>query len=205
MNIDGVLLAAGLSKRFGRPKQLAHFRGKPLVNAVAGAALGSKLRRIVVVTGYEGERVRLALSELPGAERLQMVANPEYPEGQSTSIRRGLDALASDADAAMFLSCDQPLVTPEYLDALIDAFAASRPLICYPVCGQVRSNPAIFSAQLFADLKKLAGDIGGRVLIERYRSRILEHRVQDPRVFADVDREEDLDLLESSLGDSSEK
>ncbi len=197
MKIDGIILAAGLSKRYGRPKQLVAFRGVPMVRHVLEVALNSDLRRIIIVAGHESDRVRAVLADLLHSPRLKWVLNPEYMEGQSTSIRRGIAALEEDAEAAMFLSCDQPLINPEYLNGLLDAFSATRPLICYPVFQGRRSNPSIFAAALFPELGKLTGDVGGRLLIERYRSRVLEHRVADARRFADVDTEEDLRALEN--------
>ncbi|MBI4468495.1 MAG: nucleotidyltransferase family protein [Acidobacteria bacterium] len=198
--IDGVILAGGLSKRFGRPKQLASFRGKPLVRHVAEAALGSKLRGIVLVTGHESESVKQSLAGVAAGARLRFVYNPEYQEGQAASIRHGIRALPEDCDAGMFLSCDQPLISSEYLNLLIAAFLERRPLICYPVFEGRRSNPTIFAASLFRELERLTGDVGGRVLIERYRSRAFEMTVSDPRRLADVDDEDDLRTLEGEAG-----
>ncbi len=200
MNIDGIILAAGLSKRFGRPKQLLSWQGQPLIGYVAGVALSSILKRIVVVTGHVADQVREALLPYSGSRRLKIVLNAEFEEGQSTSIRRGIAALDPDADAAMFISCDQPLITPDYLNGLIKAFVEKRPLICYPVYKSERSNPCIFSSQLFTELKQLSGDIGGRVLIERYRSRVLEHAVPTARAVADIDRQQDVERIRQEEG-----
>ncbi|MCS7157818.1 MAG: NTP transferase domain-containing protein [Blastocatellia bacterium] len=197
MVIDGILLAAGLSRRFGRPKQLAEWRGKPLVAHVAETALASRLRHVIVVLGYAAHDVRRALASLLRDPRLRIVFNAEYEEGQASSIRRGLRALEPGAEAAMFLTCDQPLLTPSMLNALIDAFAAHRPLICYPVHEGVRGSPVIFSAELFPELMALSGDVGGRVLIEKYRARVHEQKIPSARPLADVDTPADLLALDS--------
>jgi CTP:molybdopterin cytidylyltransferase MocA/ribonuclease HI len=195
MVIDGILLAAGLSRRFGRPKQLVQWRGRPLVVHIAETALASRLRHVVVVLGHAAHDVRQALLPLAGDPRLRMVFNAEYEEGQASSIRRGLRALEPGAEAAMFLTCDQPLLTASVLDALIDAFVAHRPLICYPVHEGVRGSPVIFAAELFPELMALSGDVGGRVLIEKYRARVYEKRISSAKPLADVDTPADLSAL----------
>jgi molybdenum cofactor cytidylyltransferase len=196
MVIDGILLAAGLSRRFGRPKQVVEWRGKPLIVHVAETALASQLREVVVVLGYAASEVRRALAPLAQQERFRIVFNAEYEEGQASSIRRGLRALDPSADAAMFLTCDQPLLIPAVLDALIEAFVRYRPLICYPVYEGGRGSPVIFAAELFPELMKLTGDVGGRVLIERYRARVHEQRIPSAQPLRDVDTPEDLRALE---------
>jgi molybdenum cofactor cytidylyltransferase len=195
MTIDGIILAAGLSKRFGRPKQLIEWRGRPLILHATETALGSRLRNVIVVLGHVADQARAALQPVAENPRLKIVFNPEYEEGRASSIRRGLNALPKDAPAAMFLACDQPLITAELINAFIDTFTQHRPLICYPVSGLTRSNPTIFAAELFPELMKLIGDVGGSVLIEKYKARVREHRIASSRTVTDVDQEEDLDSL----------
>jgi molybdenum cofactor cytidylyltransferase len=95
----------------------------------------------------------------------------------------------------MFLACDQPLVSAGLIDALIHTFERHRPLICYPVVGDVRRNPSIFAAKLFPELRALTGDVGGRVLIEKYKSQVREHTLVSWRSLTDIDTEEDLESL----------
>jgi len=195
MPIDAIILAAGLSKRFGQPKQLINWRGKPLILHVAETALASRLRNVIVVLGHAAAHVRQALKPVAETPRLKIVLNPEYEEGQASSIRRGLRALDKGAEAAMFLTCDQPLLTPLLIDALIESFAKHRPLICYPAHSLMRGSPTIFAAELFPELMKLTGDVGGRVLIEKYRARVHEHKIASAMPLADIDTEEDLERL----------
>jgi molybdenum cofactor cytidylyltransferase len=195
MNVDGIILAAGLSKRFGRPKQLIDWRGRPLILHTVETALASRLRNVIVVAGHVADHVRAALAPVAEHPKLKIVFNPEYEEGLASSIRRGLRVLPEDAQAAMFLACDQPLITADFINALMDAFIQRRPLICYPVSETSRSNPTIFAAELFPELMQLTGDVGGSVLIEKYKSRVCEHAISSPRVVTDVDREDDLASL----------
>ncbi|MBI3950813.1 MAG: nucleotidyltransferase family protein [Acidobacteria bacterium] len=195
MRIDGIILAAGLSTRFGRPKQLAEWRGQPLILHAAETALGSRLRNVIVVIGHVADQVRAALNPVAERPNLKVVYNPEYEEGRASSIRYGLKALPKDAPAAMFLAGDQPLIGPELINALIDTFIQRRPLICYPVSGLTRSNPTIFAAALFPELMRLTGDVGGSALIEKYKSRVCEHPIPSLGTTADVDQEDDFQSL----------
>jgi molybdenum cofactor cytidylyltransferase len=195
MKVDGIILAAGLSRRFGRPKQLVEWRGQPLILHATETALASRLRTVIVVIGHVADQVRAALGPVVAYPNLTVVYNPEYEEGRASSIRCGLRALPKDAQAAMFLAGDQPLITAELINALIDTFVQHRSLICYPVSGLTRSNPTIFAAELFPELMRLTGDVGGSVLIEKYKSRVCEHPLASPRAVTDVDQEEDLESL----------
>lgn len=197
MAIDGIILAAGLSKRFGQPKQLITWRGQPLILHVVEAALASQLRHVVVVIGHAAAEVRHALGPVAANPKLRVVFNPDYEEGQASSIRRGLGALSRDTQAVMFFVCDQPLLTTPLIDALIESFAAHGPLICYPVHELMRGSPTIFAAELFPELMRLTGDVGGRVLIEKYRARVHEHKIASARPLADVDTVEDFASLEA--------
>src|SRR6266446_1205878 len=106
-----IVLAAGLSSRFGSLKQLADYRGEPLVRHAARVALAAGCARTIVVIG--NERVREALAGLD----VDVVFNDE--EGLSSSIRRGVRA--AEGDDVLLTLGDQPLVTPEHLKALIEA------------------------------------------------------------------------------------
>jgi len=197
--VDGIILAAGESKRLGQPKQLISWRGQPLIRHIVEVALASQMRTVVVVVGHAARQVREALHPLDDHPRLKIVFNPEYEEGQASSIRWGLRAVAPGAEAVMFLTCDQPLLTPALLDALVMSFARHRPLICYPVHERQRGSPTIFSAELFSELLQLTGDVGGRVLIEKYRARVHEHRLESVHPLRDIDTPDDLAALERDL------
>ena len=120
--IPGILLAAGTSSRMGQAKQLLDWRGQPLVRHVAQQALASSLDGLFIVVGHEAAAVRAALDSLP----IQFVENAAYTEGQASSLRAGLAALPAEADAAVVLLCDQPLVTPGLIDSVVKAFERMR-------------------------------------------------------------------------------
>ena len=122
MNVAAIILAAGRSTRFGEAnKLLEEIGGEPMVARVAALALASRTRPVIVVTGFEAERISAALDGLDTA----IVHNPDYAQGMSTSLRAGLRALPAEADGALILLADMPRIDPSVFDALLAAFAAN--------------------------------------------------------------------------------
>jgi len=116
--LAAVLLAAGESQRLGRPKQLVTWQGKTLLRRAAEAAIGSGAHPVLAVVGFEAERMRTELAGLP----LAIVDNPAFASGLGSSFYAAVAALAMQAPAAagaLFLLCDQPLVTATLLGTLL--------------------------------------------------------------------------------------
>ena len=126
--IAGIVLAAGRSSRLGRPKQLLPVHGEPLIRHTLRRVLASSLDQVILVVGHEADEVRAAVADLP----VECVFNPDAAAGQSTSVRAGLAALSPDVEAAVFILGDQPGVDPNVIDALIDAWRASRAAVVAP-------------------------------------------------------------------------
>ena len=150
--------------------------------------LAAGLDDTVVVLGGDAEAVALALAPLP----VRTVVNPRYAEGQSTSLRTGLDALRPGTDAAVVALGDQPLPDPDVIRRLVAAFRASGRPIAVPVYRDGRGNPVLFAAALFGELRAVTGDRGGREVIARDPARVAEVPVDTPMP-ADIDTPEDYD------------
>ena len=192
--VAGIVLAAGGSTRFGRSKQLLDWNGKPLVVHVADIALVAGLDPVVVVLGCDAERVRAALADRP----VRTAMNWRWEEGMSTSVRAGLTALPLDAEAAVFLQCDQPLAGPDLVQRLVARWKETDAPIVHPVHRGRRSTPVLFARSLFPELARVTGDKGGRVLFGRYPTATVE--VDDPDLLADVDTPEEYERLLRATG-----
>lgn len=198
--VAGIVLAAGMSTRFGANKLLAPLRGKPLVRLVAEAALASQLDPVVAVLGHQSERLRAALGELVDHDRLAIAVNPAYGDGQSGSVVAGLKAVQDDCAGAMFLMGDQPLLDAAIVDQLIAAYRRSGKEICYPSVAGKRRNPVIFGARFFPAILALTGDTGARALIDANPEAAIAVEFNRPTAFRDVDRDRDLDDLIHDAG-----
>jgi molybdenum cofactor cytidylyltransferase len=193
--VAAVLLAAGGSERFGGdlPKQLAVFRGVPLVRLAALAALAADVSEVLVVTGYRAEEVEAALADLD----LTVVRNPDWEGGQSTSVKAGLARVSPASRGALFLTCDQPLLSTEVLDRLLAAYRATGGSIVLPVYGPRRGSPVLFDRTLFGELSRITGDTGGRQVVRRHPDDVVEVPLESEAPLVDVDTAEELQSHES--------
>jgi molybdenum cofactor cytidylyltransferase len=192
----GIILAAGMSTRFGRPKQLLPLKGKALICWVLEAALSSRLEEIILVLGHEHQSISKVLGRVRRHPRLKMVVNRHYREGLSTSLRAGLRMLEPKCNSVMFLLGDQPLIDSVVIDRLLARFWRSAKEICVPVCEGRHRNPTIFSRCFFESLLNIKGDQGARNLIEAFPERVLSVPEKNCSLFCDIDTEDDLEKLE---------
>lgn len=187
--VAGVLLAAGTSSRFGdRNKLLADLDGEPLVRHAARTLVDGSLDPLVVVVGHEGAQVRAGVEGLG----FTVVENPDYADGQATSVRAAVATLGSDsADAAVFALADMPSVSPESIRLLVAAHRAGRGSALAAAHEGIRGNPVLFDAGHFPALAGVDGDVGGRELLRSGENSALVE-TGDPGVRRDVDTRDDL-------------
>jgi molybdenum cofactor cytidylyltransferase len=186
----GIILAAGESTRFGRPKQLLDWRGKPFVRQVAETALSAGLQPVVVVTGANAEGVENAVQGLD----VNIVRNEHWQSGQASSIVAGITSLPRNIGACLFLLADQPQIGTDVIRALMESHAQNLPSILAPlVLEEKRANPVLFDRVTFPDLLQLTGDVGGRAIFGKYRVEYLPWH--DEALLLDVDTPEDYERL----------
>jgi molybdenum cofactor cytidylyltransferase len=168
---------------------LAEIGGKPIVRHAVEAALASRARPVIVVTGHEGDRVAAALKGL----KVTRVHNPDYADGLSTSLKAGIGALPPDIDLAVVALGDMPDVTGTLIDKLTAAInPANGALVAVPTREGRRGNPVVWSRRFFEDLAKLEGDTGARHLIVQNNEAVVEVPVEDEGAFVDIDTPEAL-------------
>ncbi len=184
--IAGVVLAAGGSARLGEPKQLIHWRGHPLVWHAVHAA--EALQQIFVVAGESVRETRRALK----GEPVQILENPDWESGQSSSVRQGVQAAAESAEAIVFLLADMPFVGPDLVAALVDRHRQTLSALVATRAGGRRANPVLFDRATFDQLRDLSGDEGGRAIFHEFQPEYVDW---DDSVLLDVDTPDDLERL----------
>ena len=192
-------MAAGMSTRFGTPKQLIRLKGKYLIEWVLDTALNSHLESIILVLGYKNREIFEAISEKAYHPALQVVVNHRFSEGLSQSLLAGLRMVQKTFPSVMFLLGDQPMVDSRMINNLLDRFWKSHKDICVPTFQGKRGNPAIFSRNLYNQLLGIKGDVGARNIIKEHPDSVLYVEVKDPLRFFDIDEEKDLQSLRSLL------
>jgi molybdenum cofactor cytidylyltransferase len=193
--VAGVILAAGSSKRFGEPKQLLKWQGEPFITHIARNVLSVGLGPLILVTGAETKKIEAAVNDLP----VKIVYNPDWAQGQSTSMKAGLDALPEGCQAVMFLLGDQPQIPVELLRQLIERYEKHRAPITAPKVGERRGNPVLFSREAFPELQGVTGDQGGRAIFDQFEVDWLPWN--DEHILLDVDDEADLEVLRRAYGE----
>ncbi|MFL5224827.1 MAG: NTP transferase domain-containing protein [Microvirga sp.] len=171
-SVAAVILAAGQSRRMGGPnKLLATIGGVPLVRRTVEAATKSRASSVIVVTGHQAELVSAALA---GTD-VEIVRNPDYAEGLSTSLRRGISAIPASAAGAVVCLADMPGVTSAVIDRLIAEFRPEEGArIVVPTAHGKRGNPVLWSRAFFAALQDIQGDVGARHLIGENPEAVVE-------------------------------
>lgn len=183
--IHGLVLAAGMSRRLGRPKQLLEVGGKPLVRHVVERCFASHLDSVSVVVGHVADAVRQALTDLD----VRTVFNPAYESGQASSLLAGLDALSDGADALVVALGDQPFIEPQVIDGLIEARRIHGVSIAMARYGEDRGHPVLFGHEHFAELRDITGDQGGREVIRRHGDEVVLVPSRTSHIPLDVDTE----------------
>jgi molybdenum cofactor cytidylyltransferase len=187
-DVAAILLAAGRGTRFGEePKLLARIGGKALVRHAAEAAAGSSADPVIVVTGHRAEEVGASLEGLP----VEMVHNPLFAQGLSTSLRAGFSALPPKTRAAVVLLGDMPFVTADLITAIVTGWRErGEPAALVPTLSGQRGNPVVISRALQAEIAGLSGDVGAGPVF-RGRPDILEWPTTNPAVVQDIDTREE--------------
>jgi molybdenum cofactor cytidylyltransferase len=189
VRVAGVILAAGGSIRMGTSKQLLQWEGQPLVRVAAEKALKAGLDPVLVVTGAFSQEVQQAVEGL----EVQIVQNPDWEKGQSTSVKTGITSLPDSARAVIFFVVDQPKLPIGLVDALIDTHARTLAPIVVPMIDHKHRNPVLFDKITYKDLSKIKGDMGGRQIFSRFPLTLVPWL--DSSVLADVDTMEDYEKL----------
>jgi len=189
--VAGIILAAGFGERFGGDKLLHELHGKPIVLHCLDACLDSRLATIRVVVGADN-RLESILQRPAPDSRVTLIRNNDPRRGQMSSLKKGLERLPDDCDAAMVFLADMPFVTSEIVNELIDTFHTTKAIVIPSHNGHL-GHPRILPRRLFPAFMRLGDDEKGLRVIDRFRDDIVTVEVEDGRFLTDIDRIEDLD------------
>ena len=192
--VSAVVLAAGMSRRMGTPKQLLRMDGKTVLERTLESVRASNVGEIVLVLGHAAGSIEKAIS----TDRMKVVHNQDFQQGMGTSLRAGLAAVDAEASAALIVLADQPFVRAETLNRLIACHQESRPEIIIPLYKGFRGNPVLLDRSVFPELKELRGDVGCRAIFGSHTENIRKLPVEDMGILLDIDGPEEYQKLENA-------
>jgi CTP:molybdopterin cytidylyltransferase MocA len=197
--IGAVLLAAGSGSRMGtRPKSLLELGGVPLIRRQLIALSGAGVDEVVVVLGHHAELIEPAVQTFP----VTVVRNPRPDDGQVSSQRIGLAALAGKLDAVIVALADQPLINAQDLTALIGAWK-KRPegtSVVYPEVSGERGNPVMFSAEVREQILSGGANVGCRQWQAAHAEAVSPYVTDNRRYTVDLDTLEDVERFQRETG-----
>jgi molybdenum cofactor cytidylyltransferase len=188
-SVFAVVLAAGRSRRFGRSKLLEVLDGQPLVRRAAELARTVCGDRTAIVTGYDGNAVRTAACDAAQF----VIVNDRHEYGIGLSIALAAKAVAHAADALLLVFADQPLITAEHLQALIEEWSGADDEIVTTAYAGTQGPPVLFPRAAFGALGALTGDEGAKRVLQDPAFRVRTVPFEDAAI--DIDTPADLEGL----------
>ncbi|WP_319466183.1 nucleotidyltransferase family protein [uncultured Pseudodesulfovibrio sp.] len=189
-HVSGVILAAGKASRMGRDKLSLPFRGLPLLQHVINAARQSCLKDVTVVMPKDS-----ALEQTLDLTGCDVVTATHRDLGQAESLQSGLRNVMDTARACMVMLGDQPLLTSETIDMLVEAYAQQPECWVAPVQEGMRGNPITIPSEWFPKVFELEGDTGARPLLGSPGLALRLVRIHEVGPFIDVDTEQEYQQL----------
>jgi molybdenum cofactor cytidylyltransferase len=182
--IAALILAAGESSRMGSPKATLVYRDRAFLELIVETVREGGLDRIVVVLGHQAEVIRRQVKIEPA----QVVVNPNYRSGQTSSLQAGLRALVGDDPEAILLCLvDHPAVSADSVRRILAGFRESAVPVVIPSYRGRRGHPVLIGRQLFGELLALTCEAGANSVVRKYRAATKLVEVDDEGVVIDVD------------------
>ena len=185
--ICALVLAAGESKRMGKPKLLLPFGDITIIEHIVDKIFLSKTDKILVVLGSHQEEIRSQMADRP----VLSVVNHRYREGMLSSIQAGFESLPSETSAVLVCLGDQPLIPHTVIDRLIASYDQTHKGIVLPVYEKRRGHPILIDLKHRQEILDLSPDIGLRALVHNHPQDVHEVAVDTPHILKDIDRPED--------------
>lgn len=186
--ITGIILAAGFSRRMGEDKLLLKIDGESIIEKVIKASSRSNLDRIILV--YRKDEVK----EIGERYGLRTIHNENADLGQSQSMKVGIGE-SEESEAYMFIVGDQPFLTKELINILIEEYKKGQFPIVVPYFNGDRGMPMIMSSEYKEELLNVVGDKGGRKIVRDNLLKVKKVHIEDQSIVMDLDTPEDFEII----------
>jgi len=192
--LAAAILAAGESRRMGRPKALVPFEGLTFVEHLLQATNHPRVGIVRVVLGANAESIQAELE----LDQEIVVVNQDWQQGQLSSIQSAIRSLPADQTAGLLLCpVDHPLISTQLVSRLIAEFDSDRKLIVVPTHQGRRGHPVIFHASLYAELLDASPNVGARQVVWAHPDAIAEIETDEAGVILNLN---DPETIRKALG-----
>ena len=187
--LAAAILAAGESRRMGRPKALVPLDGLTFVEHLLAATRQSRVEIVRVILGSNAEEIRAELD----LDSFQVVVNENWQEGQLSSIRAAINSLPPGTTGGLMLCpVDHPMISAELVARLIDEFDSTGKLIVLPAYRGRRGHPVIFGAALYDELLSASPEVGARQVVWEHSAEVAELPTEEEGVVLNINDPETL-------------
>lgn len=193
-----IVLAAGKSTRMrGKNKLLTRIEGRPMIRRVVENALNSKIDEVIVVLGWEAERIRKELQDLP----CRFVINKDYEKGQSSSVKAGLKEVGKTTQALLVLPGDVALIDSHSINTVIETYnREKRPIVVAAHNGRL-GHPILFGKELFGEIEQIdEASFGLKSVVKKHEQAMRLVETGSENALRDVDNPEDIERLRQVEG-----
>ena len=191
--ITMIVLAAGKSTRMrGKNKLLIKIEGIPMIRRVVQTTLESKVDEVIVVIGWQAQKVRALLNDLP----CRLVVNKNYEKGQSSSVKAGLAEISPMTRAVLILPGDVAMIDFLSINKVIEQYERGKHQIVIAAHKRETGHPILFDRQLFPEIEHIDEQTFGlKAIVQRHKGggRLVE--TGSTNVLKDVDTPEDMEKL----------
>jgi molybdenum cofactor cytidylyltransferase len=185
--IWAMILAAGESKRMGKPKLLLPFGEKTMIETIVATVVSSKVEQTLVILGLDREKIEEKIKNYP----VKIVYNRDFRSGMLSSVQCGFKFLPGETRAVLVVLGDQPKISTTVVNKLIDAYKSSGKGIVLPVYKKERGHPVLIDVKYGEEVENLSPEVGLRGTVYNHPEDILEVEVETLSIFQDIDYMED--------------
>lgn len=189
--ITAIILAAGESKRFGSPKQLAKINDQEtLIEHLIKTLKNTSIDEIIVVLGAYREEIEKVLPQ-----DVRVSVNEEFQKGQTSSLKRALEEVSSDCKHFLVFPVDTPLIKPETINEIINKFILSKAAIGIPTYAEQKGHPPIYDIKLKNEILELEDDEPLYHVNQKFAPTTALIEVLDPGILININTPRDLEKL----------
>ena len=187
--ISAIILAAGQSKRLIKENKLLKiYKKKPLLNHAINSVIKSKASKIIIVLGYESNKVKKIISK---NKKIQFVFNKNYKKGISTSIKCGLNKISKKNKGFIIVQSDMPFIKTMYINKICSSILKKKKLVHALKFRKRVGNPIGFDIAVLNKFKKIKGEHGAKFMVKRLKKQTNFIKVTSGTIFKDFDLKKD--------------